>query len=72
MVIGEKGPLGVPTGPKWPITAVKQPNELVCACAGLGEPGGGRFSLLEFREHKDSLGVGEKGVILCDVVQDLE
>ena len=36
------------------------------------EPGGGQFSLSEFQEHEYSLGVDGKGVILCDVVQDLE
>ncbi len=71
-VIGENGPLGAPAGPIWPIIAVELPNGLLGVHPGLGEPSGGRFSLSEFREHEDSLGVGGKGVILCDVVQDLE
>ncbi len=54
-VLGENGPLGAPVGPKRPIIAVELPNGLAGARTGLGEPGGGRFSLLEFREHKDSL-----------------
>ena len=71
-VLGENGPLGAPAGPKRPIIAVELTKGLAGARTGLGEPGRGRFSLSEFRKHEDSLGVGGKGVILCDVVQDLE
>ncbi len=70
--LGENGPLGVPAGPIWPIIAIELPNGLLGAHKGLGEPGGGRFSLSEFQEHNYYLGVGGKEVILCYVVQDLE
>ena len=41
-------------------------------CAELGRTGRRPVLSPEFREREDYSGVGGKGVILCDVVQDLE
>ncbi len=48
-VLEENGPLGAPAGPKRNIIAIELPNGLLGAHTGLGEQGGGPFSLSEFR-----------------------